>query len=258
MTHLLILCEGVTERRVLKSFLNPYWSVRFQTVEIQSYDGNQELRLNFKADAEKQLSTEPDSCVLCLVDLYEEPFRLYDPQSMTIEEGFDRIRDYMYVQVDARFHSRFGSFPVAMEIETWLLADPNVQQHLGITNPISYPETEKHPFSYLEKIYQGRNQQYGKVNDGITLFRKADAQRVYADNCPHFNQMIDWLVSKPPDAKAETIRTAQAEWERLRDELYNTMLELDAKAMTDEELDTAIQAEAAYHNHLQTYDHIFK
>lgn len=69
MTHLLVLCEGHLEKSVLKSFLQPFWRIRFRTVEVQKYSGNGELKKQFKSDAEEQLIQEPVSSVLCLVDL---------------------------------------------------------------------------------------------------------------------------------------------------------------------------------------------
>lgn len=258
MAHLLILCEGDIEKRVLEPFLKPFWSVRFNTVEVQKYSGNGELKTNFKGDAERQLTQEPDSSVLCLVDLYEEPFGLYQPQSMSQFEGFTVVRDFMYRQIKSRFYNHFGAFPVVMEIETWLLADPKVQNQLGESIP--YPEEVRHPGGRLEQIYRSRNSTYRKILDGIKLFGMASATRVYEDTCPHFNQLADWLRNPPlaPVSPAnQKIAALVATWERERDQKYQRFLELERIAQTDEELAAAIQAETAYLDFLKTYDDLY-
>ena len=128
MTHLLILCEGETERRVIKAFLKPYWEQRFDSAEVIAYEGNGDLKRHFAKDTQDQLASDPGSSVLCLVDLYEEPFKVYALSKMSVEQGFQAVQSYMYGAVDHRFHPRFGAFPVVMEIETWLLADDNSMQ----------------------------------------------------------------------------------------------------------------------------------
>ncbi len=258
MTHLLILCEGKTEKYILESFLRPYWQVRFRSVEVQSYDSNQELRKNFKADAERQLTQELDSCVLCVFDLYQEPFGLYEPDHLTPAEGYTLIREQMYLQINTKFHPRFGAFPVVMEVETWLLADPVIQQLLSET--INFPETIFHPYSFLRENYARRNNNYNKITTGALLFSQAAAQRVYEDNCPHFNHLIEWLVNPPNIANpsAKKIADAQAEWEKQRDEKYALFLRLESQVITDDDLEAAILAEKEYQAHLLTYEDIFK
>jgi len=259
MTHLVILCEGVTEKRVLQSFLRPYWQVRFRTVEIQSYDGNHDLRVNFKRDAERQLAEDPETSVLCLVDLFQEPFGLYQPANMTVEEGFKLVRDRMYREVNSRFHLRFGAFPVVMEIETWLLADPVVQQRLGETTV--HPEKIDHPYGHLEKIYRSKKDRYGKIVNGVTLFGVATAARVYADECPHFNQLVDWIANRPiaaPDPLSQAVARKKAEWEDQRNEKYDRFLKMEREITTESELEEAIKAETEYTAFVATYDDIFK
>jgi hypothetical protein len=258
MTHLLILCEGDTEKRILKSFLQPYWQQRFDTIEVLAYSGNGELKNKFKADVESQLLQESDSSVLCLVDLYEEPFKLYEPHKMTIAEGFEVIQHYMYQQIASKFHNRFGAFPVVMEIETWLFGDEAIQKHLG--ENILEPETIKHPCGFLDKNYQSRNRSYGKIIDGVSLFGKADAKRVYDDNCPHFQKLVDWLIAPPViwDDRSESVKQALHEWEQQRDEKYQYYLELEKMAETDADLDRAIQAQEEYEAFLSTYNKVFK
>ncbi|MCI0710050.1 MAG: DUF4276 family protein [Chloroflexi bacterium] len=263
MTHLLILCEGEVEARVLKFFLRPYWQVWFRTLEVQRYDGNGELRAKFKADSEQQLTQEPESSVLCLLDLYEEPFGLYQPPQMTVEEGFTLVQKQMYQQIKSRFHPRFGAFPVVMEIETWLLADSVMQHHLDENIPS--PERIEHPSGYLEKIYRSHNSQYGKISDGVSLFGKADAKRVFDDDCPHFEKLVDWLINPPniPDEKSATLTKSLAEWEAQRDAKYAHLLQLQSTIQTEADLTEANMTEtdnakAEYYAFLQTRSSIFK
>src|SRR5579859_4117866 len=123
MSRLLILCEGDLEQGILKQFLKPYWEQRFDTVEVINYRGNGGLKSNFALDTERQLKQEPESSVLCLVDLHEEPFNLYNRGKMSPEVGFQTIQEFMRTHIEIQFHHRFGAFPIVMEIETWLLAD---------------------------------------------------------------------------------------------------------------------------------------
>lgn len=184
-----MLCEGQTEAAILKPFLRPYWEKRFATVEVLHYNGNGELKAKFKKDAEQQLRTEADSSVLCLVDLYHEPFGIYHPDTMTVAEGFQQVQSFMMSQIEARRQHRFGAFPVVMEIETWLLADRYVQRQLS--RLIAEPETIPHPTAYLQALYQAESRYYNKVVDGRSLFGRAHATEVYDDNCPHFNLLVD-------------------------------------------------------------------
>jgi hypothetical protein len=258
MAHLLVLCEGDTEKRILEFFLKYYWQQRFQTIEILQYSGNGELKTNFKQDAETQMSQESDSAVLCLVDLYEEPFKLYQPSQMTVEEGFKLVQQFMYSQIKSNFHLRFGAFPVVMEIETWLLADSTIQKHLG--ENLLEPEQIEHPSAYLKQIYGLRNKTYGKITDGVSLFGKAHVKRVYDDNCPHFQQLIEWLIHPPTivDELSEKVKQSLIEWEQERDEKYERFLKLEQVAVTDDDLERAIEAEAEYHNFVNTYPNVFK
>jgi len=254
MTHLLILCEGHVEKRVLKEFLRVYWSQRFKTVEVQNYSGNKELSKNFKADAEQQLTQELTSSVLCLVDLYEEPFGLYQ-SDISLEENFQRVQERMYRQIDFRLQSRFGAFPVVMEIETWLLADPEIQKHLN--QSINFPEAIEHPARRLEEIYEARNSKYGKVADGLSLFQRASAKRVFDDNCSHFKQLIAWLTH-PPKKKKQKISHKLEIWESERNQKYAHCLALEEAVQTDADLDAAIASWDAYNAFLQTYEPLFK
>jgi hypothetical protein len=248
--HLLILCEGKTEGEVLEEFLKPFWSARFQSVEIQHYTGNGQLGARLKADAELQLRTEADSWVLCLVDLYKEPFRVYNRQRMSIEEGFAAVRKELYLRVDAQYHARFGGFPVVMELETWLLADQHIQQRMGST--FTQPENILHPVRELEKWYESRRKAYKKLTSGQLLFREASAERVYADNCPHFNQMADWLRNPPPHLP-DYDPERRAAFDKKSAELYTDFERLYEAAKDDESLERAIEAEQRWLSHLASY-----
>lgn len=254
MAHLLILCEGDLEKQVLESFLRPYWRQRFSRAEIQQYSGAGDLKRNFKADAETWLRFEPDAAVLCLVDLYEEPFGLYQSGTMSVNEGYRVLHEHLYKTIRERFHPRFGGFPVVMEPETWLLAAPAVQRYLDL-GEIGAPEQIKHPAGYLENIYETRRQKYGKIQSGVDLFSRASAEQVYQDNCPHFNVIADWLITPPAAPTRQRDPAIQARkdaWEKRGEALYARFLELERNARTDAELEAAIQAENTFNAFMMT------
>lgn len=251
MSHLLILCEGQLEKKVLKPFLQPYClPPRFQSVEVQAYSGNGDLMRHFKGDAETQLRTEPDSSVLCLIDLYNEPFQLYQPKSMTPTEGYQSLKAYMESLIDNRYAGRFAAFPVVMELETWLLADPHLQHSLGFQ--VNQPEAVPHPTAFLEQHYAGRQQTYRKLTTGVTLFAKASAVRVYEDHCLAFKALVDWLTTSPQKApSAESLASRQ--WKTRLDELYSQYERLNAREETDSTLRDEVDAAlAAYEAHCRT------
>lgn len=259
MAHLLILCEGDTEAEVLKPFLRPFWEIRFDKADVLHYGGNGELKRNFKADTELYLTQRQDSSVLCLMDLFNEPFNIYSSSSMSVAEGFEAVQRFMYAQITPTLRHRFAAYPVVMEIETWLLADPMIQTYLG--QDIPNPETIAHPCGFLEQLYRLRNHKYKKKSDGKKLFDRASATRVYEDTCPHFNQLADWLKNAPPAPAPpanQEIAALVAAWERERDEKYQRFWELERAAQTDEELQAAIQAENVYLDFLKTYDDIYR
>ncbi len=68
MSHLLVLCEDELGQYVLENFLDMYRKRRFKSIDVLSYKSNTRLRTNFAADVTQQLTDEPDSSVLCLVD----------------------------------------------------------------------------------------------------------------------------------------------------------------------------------------------
>jgi hypothetical protein len=194
--------------------------------------------------------------------VYEDPFgihKLYKKGTITLEECYQRIQQQLTRQINSQYHARFGAFPVVMELETWALADPNVQTSLGAT--FLAPETEPHPAQTLNNLYKKRNSNYRKVLNGVALFNKANAQRVYDDNCPHFKQLADWLTApSTPDVSStysEEIKQKLSAWEAERDRRYQRFLGLEQVILTNADLDAAVAAETQYREHLSTYDQIF-
>jgi len=194
MPVLYILCEGHSEESVLPTFLQPYWSVRFSQCEVvRRYDGNGDLKQNFREDSHLYL-LENDVFILCLLDLYEAPKEWYDRNKHDRETAFQLIQRRLYDQINPTYHSRFGGFAVVMELETWLLADPKLQQEV-FHREYPHPETIQHPAAELEKVYAG----YRKGLDAPKLFGKASAKRVHDDNCPHFRKLVEWLITDPTE-----------------------------------------------------------
>jgi hypothetical protein len=203
---LYIFCEGHTEESILRNFFYPYWSIRFSHCEIIRYSGAGDLKVRFAADAEQELRTNSEASVLCLLDLYEEPFGVYDKARMTKEEGFEKVKRQLEVRIRSEFHHRFGAFPVVMEVETWLLADPNIQAEIGET--YSAPEQIAHPTQHLREWRSN----YKKRIDGKNLFQKVSVKRVYEDNCPHFRLIVDWL-SNEPERPISPLSLSQQAWQ---------------------------------------------
>lgn len=223
MPTLYIFCEGYTEATILCPFLKPYWEQRFSECEVaRRYDGKDDLAKNVRKDAHEYLS-DPDVFILCVVDLYEAPFRLYDPNKHSYEVGFRIIQKALYDRIDPLYHARFGAFPIVMELETWLLADKRLQQEL-FKHDYSYPETIPHPATALGKVYSN----YRKGLNAKSLFEKASAKRVYEDTCPHFQKLIDWLIAANPTQQKKT-------HEQSRYLNYKQQLE-DLQAQADEAL----------------------
>lgn len=207
---LYIFCEGYTEADTLRTFLQPYWSRRFVACEVIRYVGSGGLMVQFAADAKRELTAEPGASVLCLIDLYKEPFNLYKSGKMSHRHGFELVKQRLEAEIPAIFQTRFGAFPVVMEVETWLLSDQKIQQDLGVSFQV--PEDIEHPAEALRKIRPN----YKKRIDGIELFRRASAKRVYDDNCPHFKLMIDWLINPPAKATppvSKEVEQREIEWQ---------------------------------------------
>jgi hypothetical protein len=258
---LYIFCEGHTEKAVLGRFLHHYWSFRFSACEVRRYDGNGDLRTKFALEAIMELKAEPNSSVLCLVDLYEEPFEVYDKNRMTHEEGFEAVRNQLLGQIDIKYHDRFGAFPVVMELETWILADPQFQSRIG--NNYLTPESIEHPAQELERWKSN----YNKKIDGVDLFNRASAKRVYADNCPHFKLMIEWLIAEPkaPDPEVLEKLNSWQEHQNLLMDKIGEALQKSEQALFQDDLDKAIEWDEIYkqlakelQEHANVRDRIFK
>lgn len=200
---LYIFCEGHTEESVLRSALHSYWSIRFNDCDVIRFSGAGDLKARFSNEAMNIFYTEPNASILCLVDLYQEPFGVYDQSKMSVNEGFNKLKAKMYNSIDPRFHYRFGAFPVVMEIETWILADYQIQKKLG--KYYQYPETIDHPSMELKKWRVN----YNKKVDGLTLFREISLKRVYEDSCPHFVLLIDWITNEPEKPLSEHSKQRQ-------------------------------------------------
>ncbi len=236
---LYIYCEGETEQETLKSFLRHYWSERFVDCDVIKYEGAGGLKVNFAIEANRTFKTEPESSVLCLVDLYREPFEVYNRSQMTHEEGFLAVQQQLLAQIEPQYIHRFGAFPVVMEPETWLLADPKIQSRLSKSYPA--PESIEHPVKELQ-IWR---KNYNKRIDGKNLFGEASAKRVYDDNCPHFKAIVEWLSIEPEKLK-DPIVDQLSQWsaplQKLQLEKSQALIKSDS-ALKNGDLDEAIKWE---------------
>lgn len=249
--RLIIFCEGETEQAVLRTFLAPFCE-GFERVRVQSTDGNTKLKHEFKALAERELTEDPTAIALCLIDLLNAPF----PYSKTVrnaenvyEAQYTLIKNYMESQIQAPLRNRFCAFPVMMEIETWLLADPEVLKYFRVRQQYDYPENVEHPAEELDRLMQQhKDRKYNKLRDGRLLFSRAHAQRVYDDQCPHFEDIIDQLrvfqnlpPLKPTRQRKQFDQPLYQEWANL----YAHYLALSEKLSEDtpEVLDELIALE---------------
>jgi Domain of unknown function (DUF4276) len=201
--NLVILCEGFTEKKILKEFLRPYCP-SFEHIEIvtpSGVGGAARLKQEFKKLAETALETDTESIVFCLIDLLQAPFSF--PKH--IEDDVDPyqaryvyIQHYMQTQIKETLRQRFYAFPVFMELETWLLADVQALKRFFRTNSLTAwvsPESVLKPayeLKILMRMY--RAEEYEKVRQGAQLFKSTDAKIVYDDNCPHFVELINKLL----------------------------------------------------------------
>lgn len=228
---LYIFCEGHTEADVLISFLRPYWKQSFTGCEIVRYSGAGDLKAKYVLDATHIFKTEPRAAILCLIDLYEEPFRVYDRDRMGLETGFSALQSALMHPIPPSERHRFGAFPVVMELETWLLADPVLQKRWQVSYP--QPETIYRPSQVLKKILSSG---YNKRIDGRRLFGDANAQRVYDDSCPHFRHMIHWLENPLPELpfkRSVAYLERENQFQRLLDEYARVNNELNEDTLAE-------------------------
>lgn len=201
--RLVILCEGTTEKLVLKEFLQPY-TKDFRRVDVYTPGGNAKLVSEFKKLAETELEDDAQAIVFCFIDLLEAPFTFPKRLDEAINPYLARyvyVQRYMREQIRPDLRERCYVFPIVMEIETWLLADggalndylrpPRAQR----ISPYSNPENTIHPTEELKALIKRfRDEDYIKTLHGKRLFKRAKARNVYEDNCPHFEVIINQLL----------------------------------------------------------------
>lgn len=200
---LVILCEGPTEKAVLKDFLQPF-CLHFQSVRVRNFYGNAKLIKHFKEIAELDyLAVDESTIVFCLIDIYQAPLafpQTVDAMANPLDAQYAFIKDYFEKQIDSQYGQRFFAFPVVMEVETWLLADseglnayfkPNKQQRIK-----AYPKPEaiEHPKQATKDLWKRfRVTDYNEHSDGAKIFKQISAERVYQDTCPHFEMLVNKL-----------------------------------------------------------------
>jgi hypothetical protein len=202
--RLVMLCEGFTEKEILKAFLQLYCT-GFTQVEIvlpAGVGGAGRLKTEFKAIAERELYADADTCVICLIDLLKAPFhfpRQVEDSDTPRQARFAYIRQYMEEQIEASLRGRFRAIPVVMELETWLLGEfEAVKGYLRTSElqPWPSPEDIPEPARHLNSLFRRfRGSEYDKRLHGRLLFNRADARKLYDDHCPHFEPLINELLS---------------------------------------------------------------
>jgi hypothetical protein len=210
MTHykrLLILCEGQTEEVVFKDFFNPLCPQL--SIKVWSAYGAGKLMSIYVKQAESALAEDAALVVFCFIDLKQVPFTFpknVESNANPIAARFQYLQQQMKAKINEDVRPRFFAFPVVMELETWILADAEGLSHyLREKFPVvTTPETIENPVDYLKPIIKrARGEAYGKEIGQIkTIFKHISAQRVYDDNCPHFeliiNQLYELQAIEPP------------------------------------------------------------
>lgn len=187
---LFILVEGETEFAIVKRFLQPYWEQRFKRCEVINYKGSGNLKAKYVERVRKILS-QPDQAALVLIDIKNDPYDIQN-KAVSLIDAYQRIRHIMYAGLGLEEHDRLGIFPVVVEVETWLLADPTIQQEY-LKKEITHPEHEPNPELEIKRLAK----YYKKGLSAKKYFDKASALDVYNDNCPHFVYLANWLSGKP-------------------------------------------------------------
>jgi hypothetical protein len=232
--RLVIFCEGDTEEKVLKKGFG-FWDeylMGFSPVKIINFRGSGNFKADFIYQAPLELD-DPETIVFGLIDLFHSPFKQYPP---ALENAVDPYKAEAYFikrhfedQITPELRDRCFVFPVVMEIETWLLADTEVMKVLGRTAHTSPEDVEK-PVEFLKPLWKNRYQaEYTKPNSSVDLFKKASAGRVYADNCPHFNAIINKLLELQGQPAEKPVPSFEIPNQEFFETLLDKIRELEAQ-----------------------------
>jgi hypothetical protein len=209
-----ILVEGDTEAAVVKHFLKPYWPKRFSGCVVINSEGSGNLKNNYVKNVKRILSKK-ENAVLLLIDIKNDPFGIQS-KSRSTAEAYSRLRALMYASLALAENDRLGVFPVVVEIETWLLADPTFQK-----NTLKKTFADPEDVSYPTNVIKGQIKTYRKGASAKRFFDAANAVDVYHDNCPHFIRLVDWLTGTAsatigvPEAIQAQMTAFQVEYDEL-------------------------------------------
>jgi hypothetical protein len=201
--RLVILCEGFTEKRVLKAFLEPYCRgfKRVDCIIPPGQAGASRLKQEFKRLAETELQSDANAVVFCLIDLLQGPFTYPKTVENDAEPHLARaayVKRFMEESTHSTVRSHFFAFPIVMELETWLLADSEALNKFFRTSDIAgwhSPEMVARPSDELKSLMNRfRSADYEKTLHGERLFQLTHAKHVYEDNCPHFEVIVNKLL----------------------------------------------------------------
>lgn len=207
---LYMLVEGQTEKAIMEDFLRPYWEKRFNKCYISNLKGGGNVKASYPNQTKIALS-KPDQAVLILIDLKNNPFGIITSAS-TNAEDYEQIRKIMYASLGMEESARLGIFPVVVEPETWLLADPTIQNKYQLKPAVyAYPENQDDADATVKQYIR----YYNKGESAKKYFEQANAVDVYEDNCPHFCKLVDWLQfgtspTDPPDAENQQQQSVDA------------------------------------------------
>lgn len=213
--RLVILCEGQTEKAVLKDFLAPFCT-GFQRVDVVNAGGVSKLIKAYPQLAATELEADETAVVFCLIDLLNSGVRFPKKLDASTDPYFAQvqyIQTHFAMNIRDALRPRFFAFAVMMELEAWLLADEQaLNAYFKPPQPIKRPHNPETILKPAEQLKwwarQFRNEDYVKTLHGRRLFALADAKRVYEDNCKQFIAIIDTMLDlqgKPSSKKGDAL-----------------------------------------------------
>lgn len=195
--NIALFLEGGTERALpefFKRWLDPQLAKSIGLTAVVP-GGSGEYLKTFARRAELALRERKVVAVVGLLDLYRCPLDF--SSGLTTNERCDWAKAALEKQVG---HPGFRQHFAVHETEAWLLSDPSILPSVirSSVDSIANPEgVDLHdpPSRLLRSLYRGRlRQEYGKVTDGTSLFRKLDPTLAYR-RCPHLRLLLDDLLS---------------------------------------------------------------
>jgi len=202
-----VLVEGKTEKKSLKSFLKKWLDVNGLAgvgIDIFSHRSASTLFSDAPSRA-RDLLAAPDGkdiiAVFSLIDLYGAG--IYPSDRTTVADRYEWGKREMESRAD---NVRYRHFFAVHETEAWLFSQPeclptkvarSLLRHSGAPEQVNFdhPPSDLLRRQYLKHVKRG----YGKTTDGPSLFAKLDPV-IACEKCPHLKAMLDEMLQLAKDA----------------------------------------------------------